>query len=79
VGKRVDVDIGLCVRLPGSAVTSFGSASQGAAAAAAANLPENSPKTRCCDRSLIKPKVAISQNAVVPPLASTTSYPFGTE
>jgi hypothetical protein len=50
-----------------------GSASHGAAAAAAANLAENSPKIRCCDRRLISPKVAISQNAVVPPLASTTS------
>jgi hypothetical protein len=41
--------------------------------AAAANLEENSPKTRCCDLFSIKPKVAISQNAVDPPLPIITS------
>ena len=50
-----------------------GSARNGAAAAALANLEENSPKLRCWLFSLISPKVAMSQNAVAPPLPSTTS------
>ena len=51
-----------------------GSASQGAAfAAALANFEENSPNDRCWLFSRIRPKVAMSQNAVAPPLPSTTS------
>ena len=38
---------------------------------------ENSPKTRCWLRCSIRPNVAASQNAVVPPLPSTTSHPSG--
>lgn len=56
-----------------------GSASQGAFFATVANFEENSPKCRCCDFSRISPKDAMSQNAVVPPLPSTTSYPSGRE
>ncbi len=58
--------------VPGMAVMTDGSASQGAAAVARANLDENSPNTRCCDRSRTRPKAAISQKAVEPPLPSTT-------
>ena len=50
-----------------------GSSKNGASLDAAANLDENSPKTRCCDFVSIKPKVAISQNAVDPPLPIITS------
>ena len=50
-----------------------GSPRNGASFAAAANFDENSPKTKCCDLFSIKPKVAISQNAVDPPFPSTTS------
>jgi hypothetical protein len=39
----------------------------------AANFEENSPNTKCCDFFSIKPNVAISQNAVEPPLPKTTS------
>ena len=42
-------------------------------AAALANFEENSPKVRCWLLSRIRPKVAMSQNAVAPPLPSTTS------
>ena len=59
-------------REPGSATTE-GSASQGAALTAAANFAENSPKDRCWLFSRIRPYVATSQNAVAPPLPSTTS------
>lgn len=45
----------------------------GASLAALANLELNSPKVRCCDLFLIRPWVAMSQNAVEPPLPSTTS------
>ncbi|SLI21922.1 Uncharacterised protein [Mycobacteroides abscessus subsp. abscessus] len=41
--------------------------------ATAANLLENSPLVRCSERSRIRPNAAASQNAVVPPLPSTTS------
>jgi hypothetical protein len=50
-----------------------GSSSHGAALAADANLEENSPKERCWLRRSISPAVATSQNAVAPPLPSTTS------
>ena len=42
-------------RLPGSEVITDGSASQGAAFAAAANFEENSPKARCWLLSRISP------------------------
>ena len=51
----------------------IGSSSQGAAATAVANFEENSPKDRCWLLRSISPKVATSQNAVAPPLPSTTS------
>ena len=54
-----------------------GSPKNGASFDAEANFDENSPKTKCCERSSIKPNVAISQNAVDPPFPSTTSYPSG--
>ena len=41
--------------------------------AALANFEENSPKDRCWLFSRISPNVAMSQNAVAPPLPSTTS------
>ncbi len=58
---------------PGSAFTTVGSARNGAAAATEANFAENSPNVRCCDRRSIRQNVAMSQNAVAPPLPSTTS------
>jgi hypothetical protein len=54
-------------------VITVGSPRNGAAFAAAANFEENSPKETCCDRSRIRLTRAMSQNAVVPPLPSTTS------
>ena len=51
----------------------LGSASHGAAATAVANFEENSPKDRCWLLRSIRPKVAMSQNAVAPPLPRTTS------
>jgi phosphoserine aminotransferase len=60
-------------REPGSALITDGSASHGAAAAAEANFEENSPNDRCWLFSRISPNVAMSQNAVAPPLPSTTS------
>ena len=59
--------------VPGSALMTVGSPRNGACLAAEPNLAENSPKLRCCERSLIRQKVAMSQNAVAPPLPSTTS------
>ena len=56
-----------------------GSASHGASAAAFANFDENSPNDRCWLFSRISPCVATSQNAVAPPLPSTTSWPSGSE
>ena len=74
---RVGVDALLGLRRraasPGSLVITDGSARNGAAAAALANFEENSPKLRCWLFSRIRPKVAMSQNAVAPPLPSTTS------
>src|ERR1700753_3052698 len=54
-----------------------GSLSNGARAVTDANLAENSPNDRCCDRSAISPNAAASQNAVVPPLPRATMLPFG--
>ena len=65
--------------VPGSDLMTDGSSRNGASFEAAANFDENSPKTKCCERFSIRPKVAISQNAVDPPLPSTTSYPSGSE
>ena len=59
--------------MPGSEVMIDGSPRNGAFLAAVANFEENSPKDRCWLRSRIRPKVAMSQNAVAPPLPSTTS------
>ena len=41
--------------------------------AAFANFEPNSPNDRNCPRSSMSPNVAMSQNAVDPPLPSTTS------
>ncbi len=54
-----------------------GSFSHGARVVTVANFAENSPNDRCCDRSRISPNAAASQNAVVPPLPSATTVPFG--
>jgi hypothetical protein len=59
-------------RLPGADSITAGSASHGARPATTANLAENSPKLRCWEYSRISPNVAISQNALVPPLPSAT-------
>ena len=66
-------------REPGSALITDGASSHGAAAAAWANFEENSPNARCWLRCSISPNVAMSQNAVAPPLPSTTSWPSGSE
>ena len=58
---------------PGSDLMTVGSPRNGASFAADANFDENSPKTKCCERSSINPNVAISQNAVDPPLPRITS------
>jgi hypothetical protein len=81
------VEVSLCVRAyrstPASAtgsgwrarsvVITDGSSRNGAALAAAANFELNSPKDRCWLFEEIRPKVAMSQNSVAPPLPSTTS------
>jgi hypothetical protein len=54
-------------------VVTTGSARKGAAATPEANFAENSPYVPNAARSRIRPKVAASQNAVVPPLPRTTS------
>src|SRR4051812_21633524 len=91
IGAITPVDVSLCgqayasipasaldsARVPGSALITLGSPRNGAACAAAANFAENSPNDRCWLRSRIRPNVATSQNAVAPPLPSTTSYPSG--
>ena len=59
--------------LPGADSTTVGSDSHGARLATAANFAENSPKLRCWECSRISPNVAASQNALVPPLPSTTT------
>jgi hypothetical protein len=84
------VDVSLCVKaytstsdgfasgcVPGADSTISGDPRCGAAATASANFDENSPNTRCCERSSISPNVSTSQNTVVPPLPSTTSQPSG--
>ena len=48
-----------------------------AAADADANFDENSPNDACMLRSSISPNVAMSQNAVAPPLPRRTSHPSG--
>ena len=58
---------------PTGAVTTLGVSRCGAAAAAAANLAENSPKLACALRRSISEKTATSQKTVEPPLPSTTS------
>ena len=62
---------------PGSALRTVGSPRNGASAAALANFAPNSPNEANWARSRIRPNVATSQNAVVPPLPITTSYPSG--
>ena len=59
--------------LAGSLVMTDGSASHGAFLAEVANFEENSPNDRCWLFSRIRPKQAMSQKAVAPPLPSTTS------
>jgi hypothetical protein len=49
-----------------------GASSHGASLAALANFEENSPNVRCWLFFSISPCVAMSQNAVAPPLPSTT-------
>ena len=63
--------------LPGSEVMTVGAPRCGAVFAALANFEPNSPKVRNCARSLMRPNVAASQNAVEPPLPRITSYPSG--
>ena len=58
---------------PGSEVMIVGSPSCGAVLAALANFEPNSPKLRNCARSRSRPKVAMSQKAVEPPLPRMTS------
>jgi hypothetical protein len=59
--------------VPGGEVMTSGSSRNGAADTPAANFDENSPNDRCCDLRSTSPKIAASQNSVVPPLPSTTS------
>ena len=81
------VDVSLCAQayasMPGVATGSgwvekslsitSGSARNGAAATALANLAVNSPCTRCWLRSLISPNIAASKKACDPPTPITTS------
>jgi hypothetical protein len=81
------VDVSLCAQaitsadgsdvgsgaVPGSDATTIGSFRKGASVVAVANFCENSPNVRCSDRSRTRQAVATSQNAVDPPLPSTTS------
>ena len=62
--------VGWC---PGLVLITSGSPRWGAAAAALANLELNSPNCTCWLRESMRPKVAASQNAVVPPLPRSTS------
>ena len=59
--------------VPVSDLMTSGSSRKGASWAAFANFEENSPKCRCWLRRSMRPKVAASQNTVVPPLPSSTS------
>ncbi len=74
-GVEVDVLAGPPPRggYPTSEAMISGSSRWGAAAAAVANLEENSPKLRCWLFCSMRRKVAASQKQVVPPLPSTTS------
>ncbi len=85
-GAMTPVDVSFCgqaytsmpsaasgrARRPGSALRTSGASSQGAAAAAA-NFAPNSPNEASCARRSMRPNAAASQNAVEPPLPSTTS------
>jgi hypothetical protein len=51
----------------------IGSPTNGFLATHEANFELNSPYVRCSERSSISPNAAASQNAVEPPLPSTTS------
>ncbi len=62
-----------CGRVPAGDSMTSGSFRCGAAFTAAANLEENSPKERCWLCVSMRPKMAASQNAVVPPLPRSTS------
>ena len=57
---------------PAGACRTLGSARNGAPLVTAANLAENSPICTCCARCRIRLNAATSQNAVEPPLPSTT-------
>ncbi len=59
-------------RVPPGVVTACGASSHGALAEAT-NFAPNSPKARCALRRSMRPKAAMSQKAVDPPLPSTTS------
>ena len=62
-----------CAARAARAIT-VGSSRNGAAFAAVGELARRTRRTtRCCDRGRIRPNAAMSQNAVVPPLPSTTS------
>src|SRR3954451_17246679 len=65
--------------MPGSPLVTTESARNGALFVTLANLLVNSPYARCAARSRTRLNAAASQNAVVPPLPSTTSYPSGRE
>ena len=80
-GSATPVDVSLCGQQyastpsttdragaePAGAVTTAGSARNGARLTAAANFDENSPSERCADRRSIRQQEAISQNTVAPP------------
>ena len=86
-GTATPVEVSLCAQpmrstepsatisgaVPGSLDTTIGSPMNGLFFATDANLDENSPYVKCCERSRIRPKAAASQNAVEPPLPRTTS------
>src|SRR5699024_1497357 len=59
--------------VPAGPSTISGSSSHGACLDALANLDENSPKLKCADFLLMRPKVAASQKAVAPPRERTIS------
>ena len=61
-----------CTPSPGGACRTLGSARNGAPRVTAVNLAENSPICTCWARRRIRLKAATSQNAVEPPLPSTT-------
>ena len=59
--------------MPGSAEITWEGSRNGAREVAVANLPPNSPKAACCTLRSTRHSVAMSQNAVEPPLPSATS------